>query len=321
VVSPDRGRHTSITAQSGHSPFFPPTFNFLPGDPATIYVVLGGKVSKSSDGGASWASFVTAPAPPDLLLVNDLAIDPADPRILYVATQSGIFRTADGGTTWSLLSREQFTRLQLVGRKLTLAADCGVVRSTDGGKTWKRTLSCDATLPGDFEGRTVNRLLLAPREPGVVYAQVVEVIGRHPPMPNSQIWKSADSGVTWKPILPDGLALALDPDRPGRLYASRFAGIERSDNGGRTFRLLSVFTALDLLVDPATPTTLYAAVGQGGVSRSTDGGVTWEPINAGLPRYVSRPWNAYELAIHPAVPHLLYAVVNGWILENQLSEP
>jgi photosystem II stability/assembly factor-like uncharacterized protein len=320
VVSPDRGRHTSITAQSGHSPFFPPTFHFLP-DPTTIYVVLGGKVSKSSDGGATWASFATNPAPPDLFLVNDLAIDPADPKILYIATQSGIFRTSDGGASWSLLAQVQFSRLQLVGRKLALAADCGVSRSTDGGRTWKRTLACDTTLPGDFEGRTVDRLLLAPHEPGVVYAQVTDVIGRHPPMPNPQVWKSADSGVIWKQIVPDGMALALDPNRPGRLYVSRLAGIERSDDGGRTFRLLSGLTALDLLVDPATPTTLYAAVGQGGVSRSTDSGVTWEPINAGLPRYVIPPWNADQLAINPAVPHLLYVVVNGWILQNQLSEP
>src|SRR5206468_151675 len=109
-----------------------------------------------------------------------VAIDPADPKILYLATQSGIFRTADGGATWDLLSREQLSRIELVGRRLTLGADCGVSRSKDGGQTWKRTLSCDSTLPGDFEGRVVHRLLLAPHEPGVVYAELTDVFGRHP---------------------------------------------------------------------------------------------------------------------------------------------
>nr|MDP9122429.1 hypothetical protein [Acidobacteriota bacterium] len=321
VVSADRGRHAAITAQSGNRFTPQPSFHFLPGDPSTIYVVLGGKVAKSSDGGATWASFATNPAPQDLLFASDLAIDPADPKTLYLATGSGIFRTADGGATWSLLSPLQFGRLELVGRKLGLAADCGVSRSTDGGKTWRRTLSCATTLPGDFEGRTVNRLLLAPHEPGVVYAELVDVIGRHPAQLYPQIWKSSDGGITWKEIVPDGAALALDPVQPGRLYVSRFAGIERSDNGGRSFRLLSGSAFVDLLVDPATPATLYGAAGQGGVFRSTDGGVSWAPVNAGLRRYVSQPWNALALALNPAAPHLLDAVISGWILESQLTEP
>ena len=95
----------------------------------------------------------------------------------------------------------------------------------------------------------------------------------------------------------------------------------RDHNGGRTFRLLSTFSALDLKVDPATPATLYAAAGPSGVFRSTDGGATWTPVNAGLARYASPPWNASELALDPAVPHRVFAVVGGWIFENRVTAP
>jgi photosystem II stability/assembly factor-like uncharacterized protein len=324
LVSADRGRHWSIATQSGRD--ISALFHFLPGDPATIYLVLGGVVFKSTNGGATWASFAAQIIAGQRLLALDVAIDPGDPRIVYLATQIGIFRTTDGGTTWSPLAQIQgLTHLQLVGRKLTFAADCGVLRSTDGGETWKRTLSCAPTLP-DSEGRGVNRLLLAPHEPGVVYAQVVELFGRQPPQEAFQIWKSADGGVTWKRIVPDGFAIALDPNRAGRLYVSRTAGIEQSDDGGRTFRVLQPnFRPNDLLVDPLaspkTPLTLYAASGQDGVFSSTNGGVTWQPINAGLRRYVSSPWYVDGIVLNPAEPHLLYARVNSWILQNQITEP
>jgi photosystem II stability/assembly factor-like uncharacterized protein len=330
--SADRGRHWAPTAHSGYESLASPTLEIRssPLDPSTVYVVLGGKAWKSSNRGATWASFADNLDPLVFLFVYDLVLDPAHPNLLYLATGNGIFRTLDGGATWSLWSQEQWHRLQLVGRQLALATGCGVARSTDGGRTWKRTLACGTTLPGDFEGRTVDRLLLAPHEPGVVYAGLVDVIGRHPAVPMPQIWKSADSGVTWKQIVADSEVLALDPNRPGRLYAARPGGIERSDNGGRTWRAVSSFGALDvhgnsdrhvvdLLVDPATPTTLYAATREDGIWRSLDSGATWEPLNAGIARFTVSP--AYALAVNPAVPHLLYAGVGGFILQNQLTEP
>ncbi len=37
-----------------------------------------------------------------------------------------------------------------------------------------------------------------------------------------------------------------------------------------------------LAIDPATPSTLYAGTGYGGVFKSTDGGENWEAVNTGL---------------------------------------
>ena len=67
----------------------------------------------------------------------------------------------------------------------------------------------------------------------------------------------------------------------------------------------------NLAIDPQTPATLYAAVyrnssGDGyGVFKSTDGGSSWNAINAGLPQ----PHPISTLAVDPLTPTTLYA---GW---------
>lgn len=65
-----------------------------------------------------------------------------------------------------------------------------------------------------------------------------------------------------------------------------------------------------LAIDPTTPSTLYAATGNGvapdsaigdGVFRSTDSGGSWSAVNTGL------DLNVDALAIDPATPSTLYA--------------
>ena len=57
-----------------------------------------------------------------------------------------------------------------------------------------------------------------------------------------------------------------------------------------------------LAIDPATPSTLYAGTGGGGVFKSTNGGGTWGAVNTGLTDTV-----VFALAIDPATPGTLYA--------------
>jgi hypothetical protein len=56
-----------------------------------------------------------------------------------------------------------------------------------------------------------------------------------------------------------------------------------------------------MVIDPANPSTLYLA-GVGGVFKSTDSGVSWRTIRAGI----SDP-NLHCLAIDPSRPNILYA--------------
>ena len=59
-----------------------------------------------------------------------------------------------------------------------------------------------------------------------------------------------------------------------------------------------------LAVDPTTPGILYAGASLSGVSKSTDGGGSWQAINAGLP-------DVYAFAIDPTTPRTLYAGTFG----------
>jgi hypothetical protein len=77
-------------------------------------------------------------------------------------------------------------------------------------------------------------------------------------------------------------------------------GILRSNDGGQTFQTVNgpagplVGLATDLIADPNNLQTFYAAISanfqnqdlisQGGIFRSTDGGVNWEQIEVGIPQ-------------------------------------
>jgi len=129
--------------------------------------------------------------------------------------------------------------------------------------------------------------------------------------------RSADAGVdVWTLTGPPSgtiLALAIDPQNPATLYAavsrdsvfpnSAVTGVFKSTDGGATWGAtgLTIPTS-SLVIDPLTPTTLYAA-GSSGVFKSADGGGTWSAVNSGLPT----PSLVRHLAIDPQTPTTLYA--------------
>src|SRR6266849_7519246 len=65
-----------------------------------------------------------------------------------------------------------------------------------------------------------------------------------------------------------------------------------------------------LVVDPQTPTTLYAGT-PGGVFKSANGGESWNPVNTGLSSSSVR-----ALAIDPLTPATLYAGTSGGVFRS-----
>ena len=125
----------------------------------------------------------------------------------------------------------------------------GVYKSTDGGKTWKRTLFSNADSG-------VVDLIMDPNNPRVLYATTWNA--RRTPYSlssggeGSAVWKSTDSGETWKEI---------------------------STNDGFAEGTLGI---MGITVSPANSNRLYAMVEnqeEGGLYTSTDAGTTWKKIN------------------------------------------
>ena len=130
------------------------------------------------------------------------------------------------------------------------------------------------------------------------------------------VWKTTDGGATWTPMADEDKqpslaigALAIDPTNPSKIYAATGeansggdnyygAGLLRSANGGSSWTSASFApagstgtfspTVSRLVVDPANPSVLYAALGldprgaakanQGGIYRSIDSGVSWTQV-------------------------------------------
>jgi len=124
------------------------------------------------------------------------------------------------------------------------------------------------------------------------------------------ILKSSDHGDTWtSAAMPAEVHdIAVHPQDPFILYAGTSGGIYKSMNNGNTWDTVLPFNdiyELQLVIDPKTPSTVYALVGDNGVYKSTDSGKNWEKkvsITQGL-----------ALAIKPDNPAVLYVGIFGSI--------
>jgi photosystem II stability/assembly factor-like uncharacterized protein len=128
------------------------------------------------------------------------------------------------------------------------------------------------------------------------------------------VWWSDDLGANWQePSQPavkfparTGASLErvwqLQPagaEAPGVVYAgTQPAALFRSEDGGETFSMVEALWdhpqrpewnagfggqgLHTILTDPRDPATVTVAVSTGGVYRTTDGGLSWQPSNAGI---------------------------------------
>jgi hypothetical protein len=152
------------------------------------------------------------------------------------------------------------------------------------------------------------------------------------------VWKTTDAGAHWTPLTDDQAtlfmgALALAPSDPNVIYAGTGEatnsalsftghGVLKSTDGGATWTLLGqdVFdrhTIAQIVVSPVDPDTVYVAMagagvngvsGNGGVWKSTDGGLTWTDTTAAIS--TNAPFSDVE--IDPTGPQTLYAAAGSF---------
>jgi photosystem II stability/assembly factor-like uncharacterized protein len=251
---------------------------FAPGDSRVVYAVTGQQGTlRSSDGGTRWEPRAAVPQ-----VGGSLAVSPFDPNLLFV----GSFRSADGGQSWSGTgpspgageTRVRFDPLH-PGVALAAVIGVGVFRSDDGGASWR------GVTPPIAGGVYAVQDLIFSADGGTVFVSAqssFEVA--------SFFQQSHDGGLTWTP--PTAAAafvadrLAADPTGRRRLFAATGEGVYWSRDGGRgwTARSAGLVAAkvADLVADPVLAATFYAVNGAGALSRSRDGGATWQSLRGGI---------------------------------------
>ncbi|HVL94472.1 MAG TPA: hypothetical protein VM266_01290 [Solirubrobacteraceae bacterium] len=201
--------------------------------------------------------------------VHGLGVNPAD-GALYIATHSGLWRTPRGETRPQRVGeiRHDLMGFTVAGPDEFLASGhpapddrrlpphLGLQRSTDGGRSWRAVA------------------LLGRADLHVLRAQGRHVYGID--STSGRLLASRDGGRSWqrRDLPAPAFDLVVAPGAPQRLILATERGLFASRDGGRGWRVLRE-DATGLLAWPAAD-SLYFAASDGSVTRSADGGRTFD---------------------------------------------
>lgn len=270
-------------------------FAVHPQDRSTYYVAAAsGGVWKTVNAGTSWTPVFDEQGSYSIGVV---VLDPKNPNTVWVGTGEnnsqrsvgygdGVYRSDDGGKTWrrvGLDKSEHIGKILIDPRDSNVVyvaaqgplwgpgGDRGLYKTTDGGKTWNKVLNIS-------ENTGVTDIIQDPGNPNALLAAAYQR-RRHVWTlinggPESTIYKSTDSGQTWRKLgggLPAGelgrIGLAVAPSQPGLAYAiveasERKGGIFRTADFGETWEKVNDFDSqaqyyAHIVVDPKDANRLY----------------------------------------------------------------
>jgi len=140
----------------------------------------------------------------DWAFVNKLAADKNSGRV-YAATNTGVKYSDDGGQNWNTAVDTAGNMLNLNSTDVEVASDgmvitvvnnlCYLSTSGNANQFILRSTGDSISLPATGVGRI--EFAIAPSDPNVVYASVINTIGS-----TLNIYRSDDQGLTWRIILP-----------------------------------------------------------------------------------------------------------------------
>ena len=208
---------------------------------------------------------------------------------------------------------------------------------TDDGTTWQPIFD-------NYASTSIGDLAIAPSNPDLLWVGTGEANIFRASMPGVGVYRSTDGGRTFTHMgLADTQTIAriiVHPANPDIVYVAA-SGHEWTDNenrgvfktvdGGRTWKKVLYRSprtgAIDLVIDPSNPNTLYAAMWQrvrrkwsdprvesgyseSGIWKTTDAGQSWTEVNTGLP--VAQYRGRIGIDISRSNPNVLYAFVDSY---------
>gem|GEM_PF-1488235 len=240
---------------------------------------------------------------------HGLAVNPANPGQVITTNMIDAWMTKDGGNTWTSLASQRtdggrapvplaeetaFWRtsgIEPAGQHILAVnpfnknhmlsgwTDISIFESFDGGKTWTHKTVVDrrsAANGGDGSnghGGNSHAIAFDPHNEGVILAaytsrqsaSVNDIAAVNAPdaARAGGIARSTDGGETWS-----------------RSYLGEPAGTLLSDPNNSGLPRRSIISSIAF--DPANKGVVYVLASGAGVYKSTDGGVTFAPINSGV---------------------------------------
>ncbi len=182
----------------------------------------------------------------------------------------------------------------------TGAPSGGFWKSTDNGGSWTEYSAGLARLG-------VSSIVIHPSDPDIIHIGTGDRDAGD--APGYGVWRSTDGGISWS-AHNSGMGnrtvyeILMHPIDPLILIASTAGQIYRSTNGGASWALSynGGESFKDIAFHPADPNIVYAAGSN--YYRSTDNGITWTQVTAGVPTGTSR----MALAVSADLPSYVYLI-------------
>jgi photosystem II stability/assembly factor-like uncharacterized protein len=223
--------------------------------------------------------------------------------------------------------------------------------ATASGGLWKTDNEATTWRPIFEHGpaTTIGDVTVAPSNPEIVWMGTGEANIFRSSQAGIGVYKSLDGGQTWKHM---GLAdtytiprIVIHPSNPDVVYVAASGhewttnperGVYKTTDGGTTWQKVLFVDdrtgAIDLVMDPSDPNTLYAATWQrtrlkwndprtfpdykgSGIQKTTDGGRTWKAIDSGLPAPNRRGRIGLDVCL--TRPNVVYALVDNYEIARE----
>jgi photosystem II stability/assembly factor-like uncharacterized protein len=216
-------------------------------------------------------------------------------------------------------------------------ATSGVWKTDDDGASWQAIFEHQAST-------SIGDVAVAPSNSDIVWVGTGEANLFRASMAGVGVYKSTDGAKTFTHAgLADTQTIArivVHPSNPDVVYVAasghewtdnEMRGVFKTSDGGRTWSRVFYRSprtgAIDLVMDPGDPNTLYAAMWQrvrrkwsdprtepghaeGGIWKTTDAGRTWSEANEGLPAAQFR--GRIGLDVARSNPNVVYAFVDNY---------
>jgi photosystem II stability/assembly factor-like uncharacterized protein len=226
---------------------------------------------------------------------------------IYVASASGgVWKTENEGTTWAPIFENQVTAA--IGDIALSPSDQNTIwvgtgehnifRSSQAGVGIFKSTDGGKTWVhmGLADTNTIARIVVHPTNPNIIYVAA----GGHEWTKNADrgIYKTVDGGKTWEKVLyvndeTGAYDLVMDPLSSDTLYAATWQRTRRKWN------------------DPRTEASFTGS----GIWKTADGGKTWTAINTGLPEANRRGRIGIDICL--TKPDVLYALVDNYEISRE----